>query len=79
MNTNPHTVLITCESVANPVQGEAEPVLLTLASAYDSNGTPLKIIMGCPTPCRPTGSSACQQQADNLISQLKQQFASSLL
>jgi hypothetical protein len=79
LSTSPHTVLITCETVPNPNTDSPEPVLLVLASSYASDGSPQRVILGCPTPCRPTGSVTCQQQAENLLTQLEQQFASSLL
>jgi hypothetical protein len=75
LSTSPATVLITCESVKTG----SETLLIAIASAYDTSGKTLKKIAGCPTPCRPTGSVACQQEAEALITQFEQQFANLLL
>lgn len=75
---SPNGVLITCVSVPSE---ESAPALVALAIATNDQGRPVKVILGCPTPCKPGGSvgvNSCQPSSAALLDQLKTQIANPL-
>ena len=75
---NPHGILISGISI--PTTGTSAipgPVLIALGISVNANGDPIRVILGCPTPCKPGGGGSliCKNDSVTLLNQLKAQFA----